>query len=343
MIYLFNSACKQSYFANIYRLVGKPAGIRQEIRYTEGQNAPPVATDRKYLNSACTICYVDRYAEGGYRFHPFRMGKIRNISRTQDRVYYDVELGKHCHAPSPNDFTSSFYSNVDGGPMLVGSNPESSDDGIYCVGGPDLGDHVKTTGDSWAQAVDQIYGTFAFRFGAPAFFLSEITRKKKPPPADELGLRLKAWSEYLVTVLYRLHNENDVGNRRRIFIRIGKEINHEFSIGSRSDRIHVPVKLPPTDFTTSTISIKTSADTEGSSGGNLDYSVDIPFRVRRQRVNLVLAVALFAAVYLKHAWQAGWQFLNVNTWIESAAEFVPFAIILWAIYKLRSQVKLSGP
>ncbi|MEX2124066.1 MAG: hypothetical protein WD795_09255 [Woeseia sp.] len=342
MIYLFNSACKQSYFANVYRLVGKPAGVRQEIRYTEGQNSPPIATDTKFLKSACTICYVDRYAEGGYKFYPFRMGKIRNISRTQGRVYYDVELGRHCHAPSPDDFTSNFYSKVDSGPRLVGSNPESSDDGIYCTKGPGLDDHVKSTGDSWAQAVDQIYGTFAFRFGAPAFFLAEITRKKRPPPADELGLRLKANTEYRITVMYRLDNEHGGGSKRGIHIRIGNEINHEFSIGSRSDRIHVPIKLPPTHFTTANISIRTSVDTEGSSGGSLDYSIDIPFRARTRRVSLVLQASLFAAIYLKQAWLSNWQFLGTDTWLLSAAEFVPFAIILWAIFKFRSQVKLTG-
>jgi len=342
MIYLFNSACKHSYFANVYRLVGKPAGIRQELRYTEGQNSPPVETDRKFLRSVCTICYVDRYAEGGYRFYPFRRGKIRAISRTQGRVYYEVELGRHCHAASPEDFTRKFYSEVDAGPTLVESNPESSDDGIYCVEGPDLDDQVMCMEDSWARSVDQIYGTFAFRFGAPAFFLTEIMRKNKAPPADELGLKLKANAEYRLTVIYRLINERDVTSKRRICVRIGSEINHEYSLDSRSDRIRLPITLPPTDLTTGYISIRTSVDSEGSSGGNLDYSVDIPFRTRTRRVNLIVLVSLFAVIYLKQAWLWGWQFLNLNTWILSAAEFTPFAIILWAIYKFRGQVRLTG-
>lgn len=342
MIYLFNSACKRSYFANVYRLVGKPTGVRQELRYTEGQNAPPVSTDREHLNSACTICYVDRYAEGGYRFYPFRRGKIKSISRTQGRVYYDVELGQHCHAPSPDDFTRSFYASVDSGPRLVESNPESSDDGIYCIEGPDLADQVRCTGDSWAHSIDQIYETFAFRFGAPAFFLVEITRGRKAPPSDELGLKLKANTQYTITVLHRLANERDVASNRKISIRIGNEINHEFPVESRSDRIHVPISLPPTPHTTGSISISTSANSEGSSGGSLHYSVDIPFRTRTRRVNLILLASLFAVVYLKQAWQSGWLFLSPDTWLLSAAEFAPFAIVLWAIYKFRGQTKLTG-
>jgi hypothetical protein len=342
MIYLFNSACKRSYFANVYRLVGKPAGIRQELRYTEGRNAPPVSTDREHLKSTCTVCYVDRYAEGGYRFYPFRRGKIRSISRTQGRVYYEVELEEHCHAPSPDDFTRAFYASVDSGPRLVESNPESSDDGIYCVKGPDLAEHVRCTGDSWAHSIEQIYGTFAFRFGAPAFFLAEITRRRKAPPSDELGLKLKADTQYTITVLYRLDNEPSVASNRKIYIRIGNEINYEFPVDSRSDRIQMPISLPPTPFTTGSISIRTSVDSEGSSGGNLHYSVDIPFRSRTRRVNLILLASLFSVVYLKQAWQSGWRLLSFDTWLWTAAEFAPFAIVLWAIYKFRGQAKLTG-
>jgi hypothetical protein len=342
MIYLFNSACKRNYFANVYRLVGKPAGIRQELRYTEGQNSPPVSTDRNYLKSACTICYVDRYADGGYRFYPFRSGKISSISRTQGRIYYEVELGQHCHAPSPEEFTKAFYANVDSGPRLVESNPESSEDGVYCVKGPDLADLVRCTEDSWSHAIDQIYGTFAFRFGAPAFFLAEVTRRRKAPPSDELGLRLRANTQYRITILYRLDSEPAVSSNRKILIRAGNEINHEYPVDSRTDRIQMPVSLPPTPFTTGTISIRTSVDTEGSSGGNLGYAVDIPFRTRSRPVNLILLPSLFAIIYLKQAWESGWQFLNPDTWLLSAAEFAPFAVILWAIYKLKGPARLMG-
>jgi hypothetical protein len=59
-------------------------------------------------------------------------------------------------------------------------------------------------------------------------------------------------------------------------------------------------------------------------------------------VNLILLASLFAVVYLKQAWQSGWQFLNPDTWLLSAAEFAPFAIVLWAIYKFRAPAKLTG-
>ncbi len=336
MIYLFNSACKQSYFANVYRLIGKPERVRQEIRYKEGQNAPPVGTDQQFLNAECTICYVDRHAEGGYRFHPFRRGRILGISRTQGHVYYDVELGRHCHAPSPDDFTSDFYSSVNACPRLVDGNPESGDDGSYCVSGPEFGDSVQCTEDSWARAVDQIYGTFAFRFGAPAFLLTGIDRKNKAPRADALGLKMKADADYRITILYRVANEHDIGSRRKVFVRIGSDINHEYHIDSRSDRIQIPVALPRTTRTTSNVSVTTAVETRGSSGGELGYSVDIPYRTPARHLPWpVLFLAIVVAVCLKNAWQSGWQIRDVDMWLLSGAELVPFAIVVWALYRLR--------
>lgn len=336
MIYLFNSACKQSYFANVYRLIGKPEGLRQEIRYKEGQNAPPVATDRQFLNAECTICYVDRHAESGYRFHPFRRGRIRGISRSQGRVYYEVELGSYCHAPSPDDFTATFYSSVDSGPRLVDANPESGDDGSYCVSGPGFEEHLQCTDDSWARAVDQIYGTFAFRFGAPAFFLTRIERRNKAPRADELGLKMKADGDYQITIMYRVANEHDMGSKRKILVRIGSQINHEYAIDSRSDRIRIPVQIPRTRRTTSNVTITTAVETNGSSGGELGYSVDIPYRTKSRRIpGPVLFLAIAAAVCVENAWRADWQVREADVWLLSAGELVPFAIILWALYRYR--------
>lgn len=338
MIYLFNSACKPSYFANVYRLVGKPAGLRQEMRYKDGQNTPPVATDREYLGSECTICYVDRYAEGGYRFYPFRRGRIRRISRTQGHVYYDVELGQHCHAPSPEDFTAGLYESAETCPRLVDSDPESSNDGVYCVKGPAFDDKVQCTNDSWVRAVDQIHGTFAFRFGAPAFFLTEVLRKGKTPHADELGFRLKADAEYEVIVTYRFATEREIRSQRIILIRLGSDINHEYPIDSRSDRIRIPVKVPRTERTTASLNVTTLVATEGSSGGNLAYTIDIPYRTQSRRLHFLLFPVIFAAIYCKNAWRANWPLEDPEVWLLSAAEFVPFAIILWALLRLRRPV-----
>src|SRR5437867_7679827 len=104
MIYLFNSAYTKTYLENVYRLIGLPAGVRVDMRYTEGTNAPNVETDAGMKGQACTICYVDRFVET-YQYIPFRKGKIRSVKREQKRVFYSIELMEYCHSPSPKEFT----------------------------------------------------------------------------------------------------------------------------------------------------------------------------------------------------------------------------------------------
>lgn len=342
MIYLFNSACKPSYYQNVYCLLGMPSGARREMRYTIGQNAPPVDTDSKYRGKHCTICYVDRFADGGYKFFPFRMGTVKKISRSHGRVYYEIELGDHCHSESPDDFTSRFYSKIDDAPTLVVGAPESNEDGIYCVSGSSFSDLVKTEQDSWSKAVDQILETKCFSGAVPAFFLTEVIGDSGSVKADNLGLKLKADTDYTITVTYNVRESPDPNVIRKINVRIGDDVNHEIVIGSKSDRFHVPIKLPPITMSSALIHVRTSAETIGSSGGEVLYSADIHYRTRTWAVNLTLIIFLFVAVLAKELFQSGWQFGDGRVWLTTLFETGPFAILLWAMYKFRGQLKLPG-
>lgn len=342
MIYIFNSACKPSYFQNVYRLLGMPAGTRTEMRYTIGRNAPPVDTDKQYDGQQCTICYVDRFATDGYKFHPMRQGKIRQISRANGRVYYDIELGAFCHALSPADFTLSLCSEVENGPRLVDGAPESDDDGLYCISAQRFSELVTCTADSWMQAVDQLLNTRCFAGDVPAFFMTEICDKSGAVKADRLGLKLKANKEYKITVTYRVSEPLQPSVRRRIAVRLPNDTNYETLVGSKSDRLHVPLNLSPMSPSNSLIHVQTGIETIGSAGGEVSYGADIHFQTRTWAVNLTLIAMLFVAVFLKEMWQSEWKFSDLDLWVTTLFETGPFAIMVWALYKFRGQLKVPG-
>ena len=339
MIYLFNSAIKETYIENVYRLVGLPQGVYIDVRYTEATNAPGVETDIAIKGSDCIVCYIDRFAER-YQYFPFRKGTIRSIKREHKRVYYSVELKEHCHTQNPKEFTRFLQAANPVAPRLNGE-PTNSNDGIYCVSGPDApGVHVE--GDSWAKAVDQIYGTRSFLAEAPALFFVDIAQKGKRPHGSRNGLRLHANTEYDISVHYRYPYERGDGAARRILVRMGSELNRELSVGSPSDRLILPISLPPLDFSAGAIVIETTMDTPGSGGGLVRYTATVPFRTSAWRANLILFGLLFLIAFLGEFFKADWNFYDRGAWGATFYEFLKFGIVIWAVFKYRGKLSLPG-
>lgn len=341
MIYLFNSAFNLTYLENVYRLVGLPQGTRVDMRYTEDVNAPTVETDAKRNNSECIICYVDRFADQ-YVYYPCRKGRIRSIRREQSRVFYNIELGKHCHSSSPKEFTKEIQMEVEYSPRLTNGDPTCGEDGIYCVEGPDAGALVTADDASWSKVVDQIYETKAFSNSVPALFLVDIDRGGKKPKGSKGGLELEANTEYELTVHYRYPIGRSEGGRRRIQVKMGSEINRELSVGSVADRLMMPFNLPPLDFSAGAIIIETTAQSNDSTGDQIRYTATVPFRTRAWRLNLLLFGSLFLISFLDEFRKVGWSLTNADAWLSTFLEFLKFAIVLWAVFKYRGKLKLPG-
>lgn len=342
MIYLFNSAYKPTYLENVYRLVGLPQGTHVDMRYTEFVNAPNVETDAKLNNSQCIICYVDRF-DDQYVYYPCRKGEIRKIKRTQDRVFYNIELAEHCHSSSPKEFTKKIQAEVPNSPRLTKGDTTRGDDGLYCLEGPDPGDLVATDDGSWSKVVDQIYKTEPFKKAeVPALFLADIERDGKKPKGSKGGLELHANTDYELTLMYKYPIDRGDGHRRRIYVRMGSEINRELSIGSVSDRLVVPFNLPPLDFSAGEIMIETIVEAKGSTGGETRYTASVPFRTHAWRSNLILFGLLFLVSSLEPFWKVEWDLKNASAWASTCIEFLKFAIVVWAVFKYRGKLKLPG-
>lgn len=341
MIYLFNSSFRLTYLENVYRLVGLPQGARIDMRYTEGGNTPEIVTDSKWKNSECTICYVDRFSDQ-YVYYPCRKGWIRSIKREQGRVFYNIELDKHCHSGSPSEFTKEIQTKVEISPRLTNGDPKNGDDGIYCVEGPDVGDLVTVDKASWSAVVDQIYETNAFSNNVPALFLAEIARRGVKPKGSKAGLELDANTEYELTVHYKYPHGRSKGGRRSIQVKMGSEINRELSVGSNADRLVMPFNLPPLDFSAGAIIIETTAQPNNSAEDEVRYTTTVPFRTRAWRSNIILFGFLFLIAFLDEFRKVGWCISNVDAWISTLLEFLKFAIVVWAVFKYRGKLKLPG-
>lgn len=341
MIYLFNSAYKPDYLQNIYRLIGTPVGCRQEMRYSVGQNTPPKKTDTEYKGRKCVICYVDRFGEGGYRFYPIRKGSITKVNRVHGRVYYEIALGDHCYSPDPAELTRQLNLGVDNCPTLTNNDPECGTDGLYCTEGPDLDDLISSSEWSWSSAVDQILNTRCFSEDKPAFFLTEITRDGKSPEHDRYGLVLRANKNYRVTVYFRTRNATS-SSKRHINVRIGQSNLRDWLVGSNDNREHFDFSPLPIDFATSAISVRTSIQSPDSTGGDFEYSVDIPFRTESWRISALLLAILYAFTYLNQAVQPGMELFAWKTVGFAALNFMPFAIIVFALHTFRGRLNLSG-
>ena len=74
MILLFNTAYRLGYLKNVLRTIYLPEGAVNEYRYTIGvdQNisSKQALQLQALIGDSVLICFGDRYAAGGYEFHP---------------------------------------------------------------------------------------------------------------------------------------------------------------------------------------------------------------------------------------------------------------------------------
>lgn len=342
VIYVFNSAFKPTYLENVYRLLGLPPKVRVDLRYSEATNAPPVESDARVLNRDCIVCFVDRFHSGRYRYIPFRKGVVRAVQRKHGRAFYVIELADHCHATLLDEFTRQLQADASMAPRLTKNDPANGDDGLYCVEGTDLRALVTSTASSWSTAAEQLYECKAFQDPVPAFFLAELTHNDSIPGARSQGLSLDANREYQLTLHYHVSEPGLTESRKKLRVRIGGHVDRELSVGSASDRLVVPFTLPPLDFSAGAITIETSAESVGSTGGELRYTATIPFQTSALRSNLFLFGFLLLVSFLGEFRKVSWNLEDVSAWTSTGIEFLKFAVVVWAVFKYRGNLKLPG-
>ena len=153
------------------------------------------------------------------------------------------------------------------------------------------------------------------------------------PKGSEEGLKLYANTEYTLTVHYQYPMERPDTGRRRILVRMGTEINRELAVGSVADRLVIPFNLPPLDFSAGAIIVETTVEVKGSTGGDVRYTANLPFRTQAWRSNLLLFGLLLLVSFLDEFRKAGWDLSDATVWLSTFFEFLKFAIVVWAVFK----------
>ncbi len=141
MIYLFNSAGRALYRANILRTLFLPTGSINEYRYRIRGDYSNVSSSfisqLKQLRPGekTTIIFADRFAEGNYSYHPIRFGEYLSSREEDPQLFISVKLTDFVYPRDINKFnTLTRKPLLDiGTPALKDNNPANFDDGYYCV------------------------------------------------------------------------------------------------------------------------------------------------------------------------------------------------------------------
>jgi hypothetical protein len=221
MIYVFNSAYYAKYTTNVLNTLFFPKGMVNEYRYTfEGDTAN---VHGSFLDTAdchkkgekVAVIFVDRYAKGGYRFIPLRLGKYAGYRKEQHKLVIAVELTEFINIDDSDEFNQEFkqsFANI-GIPALTNNDPMNIHDGNYVFCGEDrfLPSEQFTADDTWTRIVESLERTEAFKTtekSKPVFLYSEILNSAGVPitpsvKKDESCANINRNEIYKIKIGYR--------------------------------------------------------------------------------------------------------------------------------------------
>jgi len=174
MIYLFNSAFRPRYVRNVLNTLYLPEHCTNEYRYRFTGDKPSISagfySGLESLQSGieCIMTFIDRYAEGGYTYHPLRKARFLGYRVVADYVYLKVELLDFIYPQNPLRFKENLIAQLQdkGMPRLTEGNPEYQHDGYYAIESDSIFgrfEDFKTKDDAWTNAVTALSSTKALR------------------------------------------------------------------------------------------------------------------------------------------------------------------------------------
>ena len=223
MLYLFNSAFRPLYAANNLNTLSLPTGSTNEYRYRYTGDSRNISADfyssLRNLDSGhqCVLIFIDRFAEGGYRYHPLRFAKFVLLRQESDYVFFRVQFSDYVY---PRDLSIFNRDLVDalrskGLPVLTDNDPSTAHDGFYAIQSASIfGDtNLFEAGDrAWLSAVDGLVSTRAYRTDdeqSPVFTRVVVKEKASTVPVtprlrDGMGVfALKKGKMYDLVISYR--------------------------------------------------------------------------------------------------------------------------------------------
>ncbi|MEL6330460.1 MAG: hypothetical protein AAFR38_12455 [Planctomycetota bacterium] len=133
---LFNSAYYAKYFVNVLNTLSYPSETLNEYRYPCRMVARAALPNAVPDGAEVTIVYIDRWADGGYRFIPLRHGDLQACDHDGSMVHFRVRLLDYVEQPEDDAaFQAAFAACISAldGPRLVDGDPLNDQDGNYAL------------------------------------------------------------------------------------------------------------------------------------------------------------------------------------------------------------------
>jgi hypothetical protein len=245
MIYLFNSAFRPRYVRNVLNTLYLPEQCANEYRYRFTGDKPNISAGfYSGLGSLkpgieCVVTFIDRYAEGSYKYHPLRKAKFLGYRIVADYVYLKLELLDFIYPQNPQRFNENLTGQLNdkGIPRLTEGNPEYQHDGYYAIESDSIFgrfEDFKTKDDAWTSAVTALSSTRALRTDGdqwPVFLKAGIQSRKDtisltPIIQNQASLFQLTKDEVFELVLtYRFPQQRvDNTSQCRVDIKLGENI-----------------------------------------------------------------------------------------------------------------------
>ncbi len=165
MLHVFISGFRSAYRVAVLNAVCAPIGSSQRFTYTEGKNvsAQTVAA-LQALNAGeeAFLTFVDRFANGGYRYIPVRRAQFVGALVDAGKVEVTVRFKEWPSSAPGGNFSQWLATTLApmGAPRLV-DTPDNEKDGDYLLVGPDPPANFFGTNDGWRSLVEVLSGTQA--------------------------------------------------------------------------------------------------------------------------------------------------------------------------------------
>ncbi|MGB8769169.1 MAG: hypothetical protein WCC92_06120 [Candidatus Korobacteraceae bacterium] len=185
------------------------------------------------------MIFIDRFGDGGYKYHPLRLGEYLEHRIENEYVYFKIKLKDFVYPIDLDTFIKSVVQALGsrGLPVVTNTDPEYARDGYYAL----LSDSIFTApnefqvGDSaWGNAVQNLSSTRAFATTTeqtPVFLRLQVGKSGKKAAIEPLLkggsalYRFKKNESYDLALTYRYPRQlTDHTSRASFKVRLGENL-----------------------------------------------------------------------------------------------------------------------
>lgn len=158
------------------------------------------------------------------------------------------------------------------------------------------------------------------------------------------GILIKSNSQYLVEMAYRYPKDRVKGSDAKIKISGPSIEEYELRVGSESDKIQLPLNVSPMDFTVGRLKFTSESipySLDAGKQGQRIYVADMPISVTAILPFLIILISIFILSYAQEA-TANSKIFSSDILIAAVLDFLKFSVIVYAVYRFRGSLKITG-